>query len=234
MSPAKCTVWDSLKYTEPIAVLYSFSYPPSEILCSSTDNKLFNKEHGFIPSFTYCNVLGRNATGPSLININIKSPWWHQSLLSPTGIAFPCLSSPFSHPHKGSPTHAFLFSQTSARCPHPRQRKAPLLYLQDPKYYHHLIAVILQANFLATAPLWLNRLNAFPERKMLPLETIFEWRLIWGAATGIDRWLQGSWALKDMWGVYGGYAFPEGIDHLWEPTSISDSMSLAQTSGLHY
>lgn len=83
-------------------------------------------------------------------------------------------------------THTCLLSQTQARCPHPRQRKAPLLYLQDPKYYHHLITAILQANFLATAPLQLNRLNVFPEW-LLPLGIICEWRLIWGVATGIKR-----------------------------------------------
>lgn len=122
--------------------------------------------------------------GPSLMStkslsplVTSFSPFTHRNRL-------PLPFFPFLTP---SPTPACFLSQTPARCPHPRQRKAPLLHLQEPKYYHHLIIAILQANFLATAPLQLNRLNVFPGRKMLPSEVISEWRLIWGVATGIER-----------------------------------------------
>lgn len=55
-------------------------------------------------------------------------------------------SSSFSHPHNGFvplwPT-SFPRQRQCVNVSHLRQRKGPLLYLQDPKYYHHLITAIL-------------------------------------------------------------------------------------------
>ena len=108
----------------------------------------------FVSSLTCSNISqAETPRGPSLMNIKIKLPSLPASVSPPVlrsrhpSLATRLSPVPLSH----TPTmvsflfglHPFPDRGNVSTCPHLRQRKGPLLYLQDPKYYHHLITAIL-------------------------------------------------------------------------------------------
>lgn len=146
-----------------MAVLYILlsSPPPTPALplLPQTINHLTKNVAWFhlSPSLVYFRLKRHRAHLWWILILNF-SPSQHQSLFQTSEISLSSSAtllshSPFSHPHNGfipPPSTPFPDRGTVLACPHLRQRKESLLYLQDPKYYHHLITAILPGQLLGS------------------------------------------------------------------------------------